>query len=694
MAETPTGDGRYACALVYRPPDNFVADPGDQLLVDRPIPMSVAFVPDSGAPTSMYDWELTLIRPPIYAEHGIWSSRYDCFSWDVLSGDDPRFSVYLGDYQDTSAASFDSNWPRLCSDVQKALGQFKERVSCTQVDFVCHSMGCLLGRVWATKPTYATRDNHGEGYFNRMISLNAPHHGSPLANIALEAVQNSSFGSQIKDRLASHGMSVDKGAVADLDPCGAKIQGLAPFDVPTAIMASTGCSDIASGMIPSTSKAGLFFSILRFFGVLADERFPAGTEHDCVVPLESQLAGVPWSGDHASTKPRVFAADPFDDPPQWAMHTTVPDHPENGDWARGMINNISPSDPDYFVPGLAGAGQPPAWCSGALRSPLDKSVLSGSNVADGLSISTPLPGTVVNAGEALSVTITPMNGYEPTRLLFSASGEGSAIVIAEVGPYTSPQTAEIAIPCNATPGPMAISADGFDAAETFSTDEISVTIAEGDLWNLFVDDLTFIATTPPTKLHPRGCYADCMGCCGDVLCDEPGNSAGMTDGVPGLVYTSLNPGVAKVDPLNGLVTPTGLGTTLVTINKAGWDTVAAAINVKGLPLALRFVDDTTLSWPLQALAVGYDAAWGDLGELRTAGLSVASKGFLTCAGTGTSVITSEPGLSPREGHWYLVRTVYSAGPSTFDSWEHWPASRQVTGRDAAIEAAGLDCPTP
>jgi hypothetical protein len=221
-----------------------------------------------------------------------------------------------------------------------------------------------------------------------------------------------------------------------------------------------------------------------------------------------------------------------------------------------------------------------------------------------------------------------------------------------------------------------------------------LTLSEGDLWNLFIDDLTFLPTTPPTELQPRGCYSDCMGCCGDMLCEGPGNPDGMTDGVPGLTFLSLDPTVATVDPGSGLVTPTGIGTTLVMIEKAGWDTVYAQVTVKGLAFALSFPDENTLAWPPQKLAAAYDAVWGDLEGLRTDGLSAASGGFLACDEVGTSVGTSEPPPPVGEGHWYLARTVYAAAVSTFDTWEHWPASRQTAPRDAAIDAAGLACPSP
>jgi hypothetical protein len=197
---------------------------------------------------------------------------------------------------------------------------------------------------------------------------------------------------------------------------------------------------------------------------------------------------------------------------------------------------------------------------------------NGGHFENGLAITAPPPGEVVVAGQVLDVTVEPRNGFLPERILIIAAPDIGDLASLRDGPYSGPVTVSFDIECNAGPGPITISASGFDASETYTTamEVVVETVVVGNLTRLYAErDLVFYDTTPPTELTVFGEYDDCP---------DPRD---ITSPVSGTTYESSDPSIASVDE-EGWVTPHGVGSSFIRIRN-GELAAKAGIKVRGLP---------------------------------------------------------------------------------------------------------------
>ena len=87
--------------------------------------------------------------------------------------------------------------PRVMGWTQQALNTLRNRqgrIAATQVDVVTHSMGGILARKHATGLTYQRYDNYQQGDFNKLVTFNTPHAGSPWANVVRDLLANPTYG--------------------------------------------------------------------------------------------------------------------------------------------------------------------------------------------------------------------------------------------------------------------------------------------------------------------------------------------------------------------------------------------------------------------------------------------------------------------------------------------------------------------
>lgn len=158
---------------------------------------------------------VSVLRPPVVLIHGLWASWRDWNSFGPLvTGPvtvDPRFSVGRVSYDyvvgrsilatDPFIASIDQlnevqanslgfayNAPGVLSQIGQWIKNFKSgknpaniATAGVQADIVGHSMGGVITRTIALQPTFLSADTFGHGSIHKVITVDTPHLGSPVA---------------------------------------------------------------------------------------------------------------------------------------------------------------------------------------------------------------------------------------------------------------------------------------------------------------------------------------------------------------------------------------------------------------------------------------------------------------------------------------------------------------------------------
>lgn len=198
--------------VLYRAPLDFARSSADENLAYRDVYLRVQ------GSTGSVMISLRVIRPPVALVHGLWSDKslWDKFGPYVTR--DPRFKFIAVDYGE--AIRLESSQPsdfNLMSAKASALGvrynawTVETRVSlgirhfkngsnpvglpaaAIQADFVTHSMGGLIARYLARlKPI--DRYTMGHGLVHKLITIDTPHLGSPLASRFIQQIETWDLG--------------------------------------------------------------------------------------------------------------------------------------------------------------------------------------------------------------------------------------------------------------------------------------------------------------------------------------------------------------------------------------------------------------------------------------------------------------------------------------------------------------------
>jgi probable HAF family extracellular repeat protein len=167
---------------------------------------------------------ITILRPPVVLIHGLWSSRdsWNRFSplitgpktWDsrfsvgrvsydapiggLISASDP---VYPQLFQLVRARAnslgFQFNAPSVLAQIGKWINSFKGgqnpagvAAAGVQADIVAHSMGGDIARTIVLQSSFLSDDTFGHGNIHKLITIDTPHLGSPLATMLLSSQEN------------------------------------------------------------------------------------------------------------------------------------------------------------------------------------------------------------------------------------------------------------------------------------------------------------------------------------------------------------------------------------------------------------------------------------------------------------------------------------------------------------------------
>ena len=186
----------------YVSPDDFVKTGlGDETKIER-IVVARVLVNYSDGTSENGSQNITIVRPPLVMVHG-WNSDpdkcWDDFKYFDGIGDkyfknDQRFKTILrprinpkGSFNENSDlllnwTQFSVNPPNKNSLLYACYDSRSKGYACSQVYYVSHSMGGSVIRTASEKPYYKSFRNYGKGYVNKIITIDTPHEGTPLAD--------------------------------------------------------------------------------------------------------------------------------------------------------------------------------------------------------------------------------------------------------------------------------------------------------------------------------------------------------------------------------------------------------------------------------------------------------------------------------------------------------------------------------
>ena len=291
-----------------------------------------------------------LLRPPVALVHGIWA---DGSSWDgftpLTTGTsdtgDARFQVKRLSYAEKVSVSssvpaytgvggaiaklfgrvrqdslgLEYNAGVVLENLQNYIRNFKRgmnpehlSIAAVQADLVAHSMGGDVARAMAVMPFYLARDNYDKGVIHKMITLDTPHRGTPVANRLLQANTEENNGCfRIGLAIAGHwsylmatgSFGFTNGAVGDLQVGSPELQLLGESTIPTARIAAQylNWGTVGRGFLTHICKFLDSHSLLakqltdtptRWPAVFTDSDDPVNHPNDGLVSVTSQLNGV------------------------------------------------------------------------------------------------------------------------------------------------------------------------------------------------------------------------------------------------------------------------------------------------------------------------------------------------------------------------------------------------------------------
>lgn len=587
----PTTDvGQEVAFAVLTAPADYARRPYDELTPSRL--MSVVATYETGTAIPVVDQQfLDIHRPPVVLLHG-WTGNADAWSsWndggklgDFHLRGASEFFVYAHEYGDLSQKPVDE----IARQTELAIDHVRHvlhsrGIAATRADVVAHSLGGLLARRYVAGSRYRRPDNFGAGDIHKLITLDTPHRGSPLANLLVSNDGEATLLGQLFDdaRIVRGGLGIcaSCGAVLDMRTDSALTRGLPETVVPSHALVGVGgreLMDRAEGLaevldwssdfiehIPAQNLVTKF--VKRFFdaAVFVYERaedlqgllFGETERHDFVVSETSQRGGL--------AEPNV--TEPFGYVPFQAMglHTTV-NHEER---VRSRIVELlyAPVSDPSFAPAFPAAPMAPA----PLRVP---EAARWTEVPDGIAIAQPSPGTHVTVGQQLHVSLQVSPGFVPTKAIL-VSALGTELDLA--APFEFDVTVRSDVVGSVDLTAFAIDTAGRYARSSAVRIEVSSSATLTDL-EARPTALYLFDHSPVRHLTVIGTYDD-----GSV------RDAGSAD--DGTSYFSDDPDVASVGA-NGDVTAVGIGETNVHVQNGD---VAASV-----PVVVESTPELTTCRPL------------------------------------------------------------------------------------------------
>ncbi len=395
--------GRHVAFVIYTAPIDFDRPgcPEDLPLEGRGVRVSMDYVPVGGGQPGSLLRGLEIVRPPIVFVHGLWSSPDTWLDFTEIVNDS-RWRANSIDYKSTHGEAFVSNMPKFRDQIYdiKTLDRSRRRTASAQIDLIAHSMGGCLARKLAGSADYLRADNLGQGDFHKLLTLNTPHLGSPLASAIVSIRSDLSVSSAllIKAIAIKTSTSVDQimsCAMDDLSPGSYELAAFGALDVPARAHVGVGGSDFGPGIFNETGSdpfAAVYVLLAKLTDEPSLEEF-AFNEHDIFVLRDSQVGGL---------NPLHYDVSNF----EAGLHLKATSVAETGNIALQWAQTPT-SDTSYF--GTFPAPQPAQLSS---QEPWQMTSEYGG-VGMSLDVS---PGTG-QPGQDITITVFPETGVQLTDVI-------------------------------------------------------------------------------------------------------------------------------------------------------------------------------------------------------------------------------------------------------------------------------------
>lgn len=532
---TQLGANGHEGVSQYLVPEEFNRG-GNENQAMRDVVFRMHYIPDDPelAPRTV-NFNFQLWRPPVILMHGLWSNAADAWGNSPLRTD-ARLRTFVGDYASTNASWFAMNTLQPATPLRDACNaMWNGAVALSQVDYVGHSMGGIVGRNFnATVP----------GLINKFFTVNTPHTGSPMGNLVVsirswadtrpEWVRDWIYG-LFENNLGL----IDRGALDDLSKGSTGILNIPPTNLPSHALVGIGGSDlIGDALALAPGKIGVLFKIINFIDDSTD--LFAGLQHDFIVGRESQQGGIAPSA--------ISVFDGFD-----SIHIEAPSSPRYRDRIVHLLNS------DQTSAAFAGFPAPGSLQSTPAR---DTRVDPGTEFSAGdIEITAPVHGAVFAPGADIPVSVAALGDFALASALVFSPEDG---VMIDAPPFEG----TITVPQGFL-GPLQIGALGKAADGTVSfSDPIEVLIKT----DLDVTSIEIVQRNPVLFDHTDRRQLAIMGSFTDGIVRN------VTHPSTGTVYSSANTSIAKVTE-NGLLVPVSEGeTTIVVQNGLRQDSITVRVN--------------------------------------------------------------------------------------------------------------------
>jgi alpha-tubulin suppressor-like RCC1 family protein/pimeloyl-ACP methyl ester carboxylesterase len=188
---------------------------------------------NNGSTESREDY-IKIVRPPLMLQHGIFSDEN---AFDDFRTTEGQLLTYHHVFKLVHAnklspnASFNYNADVLLNGNGLDNSQSKSfrdviidmrnlGYACNRLDYVGHSMGGCVARQAINSPEYIPLSYYGKGFVNKLITLDTPHNGSPLADIGVNICESGVIDSAVAFLMARTLLLAENALVANFGPGG------------------------------------------------------------------------------------------------------------------------------------------------------------------------------------------------------------------------------------------------------------------------------------------------------------------------------------------------------------------------------------------------------------------------------------------------------------------------------------------
>ncbi len=378
------------------------------------------YLPDDGEFPEPVRTSFRLDRPPVVLIHGL-EDYPKSWKWPLVS--DQRFVVELANYGCDSgiiddilcahARPFLTNVRVPQQSIAAAIERMRSRgIAATQADVFGHSMGGILARLYAMDtvagfPTHFLRDdNFHQGDIHKLVTVNTPHRGSPLAVLAVNA--DNSLGPLglvgVFFTLANQRCDLC-GAARDLRPDSEILRVINSAHVNIPVHAIYGSGGLVNPFHSYNIRTLLFLML----PCLYTQQSLFGGPNDAVVSVVSQCGGLP--DDNCSE----ITGD-------CGLHFPIINEcPSGASSARAIELLHEPISSAVFADGFPVYNSPPVMPGPCLTDPL----FIGTGWFGWVN---PLPDIEVPAGSTIPFEVTPLRGFTPETIIVECTS-GDRVVL-------------------------------------------------------------------------------------------------------------------------------------------------------------------------------------------------------------------------------------------------------------------------